>query len=656
LEKFGGRVNKFGANFAVCDVNGELSLLCDGGKFKSDREQLVEYGRIALEQNRSRSDDSVCPFGEANTVLAAVVNLGSKAVGVALIDLGQCSAADNGQLREFCSEQSVDYERLADVLKGSARTNAEYLREMLELFADNFRAEREAEGQIEMVSTELAQTYEELVLLHKLSTNMKVTESDANYLQMACDSLTDIVSVEGIAILLERAIGDEKQLVLAAGSGLIDIDEHMAAVLHDRLTQEIDSGKEALLDSEVDSAFKYDWPASVENIIAVPLQGTDRTGSHLVEKVQSDSAIIGMMVAINRVDKQDFDSTDIKLFNSVANGCAVFVENGKLFKELKELFIGSLKALTNSIDAKDQYTRGHSERVAFISRWIAERLAEQEALEEELIHKIYLAGLLHDIGKMGIDEAVLRKEGKLTEQEVSHIRAHPSIGAGILSEIKQMRDIVPGVLCHHERIDGTGYPNGLVGEQIPLIGKIVGLADGFDAMTSKRVYRDALTIEQALAEIEKQLGTQFDEKIGRVFVESDVYQLWDIIRDGFPEIYEKRSFSEYGKVRTQDYDDVTVVELQGELDADFTGQLQNTITDIIAKRKPGIVLDMSGIGFIDSQGLEQLLWSRDYCNENKSELRLAGLDENCMKILEITRLESEFSCYAELAEAVKSFA
>ncbi len=110
------------------------------------------------------------------------------------------------------------------------------------------------------------------------------------------------------------------------------------------------------------------------------------------------------------------------------------------------------------------------------------------------------------------------------------------------------------------------------------------------------------------------------------------------------------------KVRAQDYNDVTVVELQGEFDGDSTELFQNTITDIIAKHKAGIVLDMSGVGFVDSQGLEQLLWSRDYCNENKSELRLAGLDENVVKILEITRLESEFDRYAELAEAVKSFA
>ncbi|MCJ7778308.1 MAG: STAS domain-containing protein [Sedimentisphaerales bacterium] len=109
------------------------------------------------------------------------------------------------------------------------------------------------------------------------------------------------------------------------------------------------------------------------------------------------------------------------------------------------------------------------------------------------------------------------------------------------------------------------------------------------------------------------------------------------------------------KVKTQEYNDVTVIELQGEMDADFIELLKNTITNIVAKHKVGIVLDMCGVGFIDSQGLGLLLWIRDYCNENKIQFRLAGLDENCAKILEITRLENEFDRYTELAEAVKSF-
>jgi len=208
----------------------------------------------------------------------------------------------------------------------------------------------------------------------------------------------------------------------------------------------------------------------------------------------------------------------------------------------------SLKALINSIDAKDQYTRGHSERVAFISRWIAEKLVDRGLLESSQIHRVYLAGLLHDIGKMGIHEAVLQKEGKLTEKEFAVIKTHPSVGASILSEIKQMRDIVPGVLSHHERMDGRGYPNGLSVKQIPLTAKIIGLADSFDAMTSRRTYREALTVEQALTEITDGLGTQFDEEVARVFLDCDICHLWSIIQDGFTEIYGDGNLSDYGAV------------------------------------------------------------------------------------------------------------
>ncbi|MHC4456491.1 MAG: HD-GYP domain-containing protein [Planctomycetota bacterium] len=536
LERFGRKVNRFGVNFAVCTADGRLILLCDDGncKFdtdgnlsntisKSNLEQLTKTAIQVLEHDRGQKSaapvEDVYRLGEHNRFFAAVLESQGQKVAAALI-----FPADDEQ---------------------------EYLAEMLALLTENFRTVSTTESQIEKVSTELGQVYEELVLLHKLSTNMKVAELDANFMQMACDNLTDIVDVEGIAILLEKKVEDERQLVLAAGSGLLDMDEQMAAVLHSRLVEQLSKGKEALLDSEVDSPFEFEWAEHIKNIIAVPLFGKNKTGYTSVDKTQSENSIIGLMVAINRIDKPDFDSTDVKLFNSVANSCAVFVENGTLFRDLKELFIGSLKALTSSIDAKDQYTRGHSERVAFISRWIAERIAEKELLEEEQIHKVYLAGLLHDIGKVGIDESVLRKEGRLTEKEFDHIKAHPSIGAGILREIKQMRDIVPGVLYHHERVDGKGYPEGLSGDQIPLIGKIVGLADSFDAMTSKRTYRGALTLEQTLQEIESNLGTQFDEKVGKLFIKSNVYQLWDVIQSGFSEIYGSSALSEYDTVAVE---------------------------------------------------------------------------------------------------------
>jgi len=499
-------------------------LLCEADGFKSDAGTLIESGRYAISQ---KADPDLCSDDEVSasrlvgrgSILASVLNSGSETVGTALIDLGGV---------------------------GSAEANGEYLGQMLELFAESFQDGTAAEKQIEMVGTELAQVYEELVLLHKLSSNMRINELDVNYLQMACDSLTEIVLVEGIAILLKKTIEDEEQLVLVAGSGVIDMDRRMMAALYDRLVAEINSGREELLDSNVDSPLRYRWTKNIKNIIAVPLYGKGKAGSQFTQMVADARCVMGLMVAINKVDKPDFDSIDVKLFNCVANGCAVFIENGRLFEDLKELFIGSLRALTSSIDAKDQYTRGHSERVAFISRWIAERLAEQEQLTEEDIHQVYLAGVLHDIGKVGIDESVLRKQGKLSEDEFDQMRTHPSVGAGILGKIEQMRDIVPGVLQHHERCDGKGYPNGLDGNEITLMGKIIGLADGFDAMTSKRTYREAMNIGQAMAEIEDNLGTQFDQTVGHAFLNSDVAQLWDIMQGGFREIYGSGVAADYG--------------------------------------------------------------------------------------------------------------
>ena len=541
VERFGTALKGLGVSLAVCGVDGEIVTLCQGEDFKSKQERLKSICQEVLQQWENKTcleqqADCIWQFGDENVVLAAVLRSClaqtglNQAVAVAMIDLGEVSRA----MPSWSERQDAVRSRIA------------YFTEMLRLWAENFRISVKTDAQIEKIGTELAQTYEELVLLHRLSTNMRVTDDDSNFLQMACDSTTEIVPVEGIAVLVEKCVEDDVRLVVAAGSGLIDLDERMTTVLHKRLVEQLAAGNEALLDSIVGTGFKYDWPRNFRSVIAVPLCGKDKP------QVHSGGAnvpnVIGIMVAVNRTDKPDFDSIDVKLFDSVASSCAVFVENGRLFRDLKELLIGSLRALTSSIDAKDQYTRGHSERVAIISRWIAERLAERELLDEEQIYRIYLAGLLHDIGKIGIDESVLRKQGRLTEEEHQCIRKHPAIGAGILREIRQMRDIVPGVLCHHERMDGRGYPNGLAGDRVPLLGKIVGLADSFDAMTSKRTYRDAMPLEGALAEIEKCLGTQFDQMIARVFLESNVCELWEILQGGsvYGGTSDAGDFSKYG--------------------------------------------------------------------------------------------------------------
>ena len=531
LKDFGARLAALGVNFAVCDFEGRPLLLCKTGGFEADPARLAKIARDCLKNlpnKKEEPQDDSSPSSASRYLSAVLVPLTDtkKQTGfAAVIDLGGTPDMNNQQ-------------------------QAHILSELLRLFKEKFISQRKSTEQMDMISSELAQTYEELVLLYKISTNMEIVEPDANFLQMACDSLTEIVSVEGIAILQGKTVDDKSRFVLIAGAGVIDIDDRTTSLLYSRLQQEMNKGKEVLLDSEVDAPFRHEWPKNIRNIIVVPLSGRNKNRSSQEAGPRQPGAnrVIGMLVAVNRLDKPDFDSTDAKLFTSVASECAVFVENNRLFNDLKELFIGSLKALTRSIDAKDRYTRGHSERVAFISKWIAEQLAEDEDLDQEQIHKIYLAGLLHDIGKIGIDEKLLCKTGRITAREKNKLRMHPSIGANILGGIKQMRDIIPGVLYHHERVDGKGYPSGLKGDQISLMGKIVGLADCFDAMTSERVYQEVMTVEKAVAEIEKRLGTQFDEKVATAFLKSDVYHLWDLMEEGAVKTYGADNFSQYGSV------------------------------------------------------------------------------------------------------------
>jgi HD-GYP domain-containing protein (c-di-GMP phosphodiesterase class II) len=177
--------------------------------------------------------------------------------------------------------------------------------------------------------------------------------------------------------------------------------------------------------------------------------------------------------------------------------------------ENRELFIGTVKALAAAIDGKDPYTRGHSERVSRFSIAIAQGLE----LSDEEIEKIRISALLHDVGKIGIDDNVLKKPAALTDEEFTLMKTHPQKGFKIMSQIPAMKEFLPGMYMHHEMIDGRGYPQGLKGDEIPLMARIVSVADTFDAMTTDRPYQQAMKFEDALALIKKFVGTRYDERV-----------------------------------------------------------------------------------------------------------------------------------------------
>ena len=183
-------------------------------------------------------------------------------------------------------------------------------------------------------------------------------------------------------------------------------------------------------------------------------------------------------------------------------------------EKLENAYLESIQTLRYTVEAKDSYTRGHSDRVADFSVLIGKHLG----LSDEELKIIRIGGLFHDIGKIGVPDSILLKQDKLTDQEYSEIKNHPSIGKHILSNASTFHDIIPIVYHHHEKFDGTGYPEQLSGNKIPLFARIAAIADTFDAMTTKRSYRNALPLETVRAEIEKCSGTQFDPELTKVFL------------------------------------------------------------------------------------------------------------------------------------------
>src|SRR5580700_11687903 len=197
-------------------------------------------------------------------------------------------------------------------------------------------------------------------------------------------------------------------------------------------------------------------------------------------------------------------------FNLMASDIEEYIERLKeAAEENRELFIGSIRMLAAAIDEKDPYTRGHSGRVAKYSIIIAEYMG----LDSEEIDRLRISALLHDVGKIGVDDRVLKKPGKLTDEEFDLMKQHPSKGANIMRPVAQLKDMLPGIELHHERMDGAGYPYGLVGDQIPMMARIIAVADTFDAITTNRPYQSAMDLEFAVERIRSLAVVKFDAQV-----------------------------------------------------------------------------------------------------------------------------------------------
>ena len=231
--------------------------------------------------------------------------------------------------------------------------------------------------------------------------------------------------------------------------------------------------------------------------------------------VRVKEKIIGVLQAINRKEGV-FGNEDIRLFQLFSDQVAIALDNARLYQEIREAFFATAEALAEAIEKRDPYTGGHTKRVLNYSL-AAGKYLNLSARELEILK---LSAILHDIGKIGVEDSVLRKPGKLDDEEAKIMRMHPLMGADIMRHIKQLKDLIPGMMYHHERPDGRGYPNGLKGGDIPIIARIISVADTFDAMTTDRPYRKGLSHQTAIDEIKKEAGAQFDRDVALAFIKA----------------------------------------------------------------------------------------------------------------------------------------
>jgi putative nucleotidyltransferase with HDIG domain len=350
-------------------------------------------------------------------------------------------------------------------------------------------------------------TYVELGLLHRLARQLEVANEPGDLWQNAIAWLADAIPAQCIAAVARRdsqgercsLFGDDGPSELVKGECPLD-----AAELCDVMERLGKAGRRPLvLNRSHTSTPTWSYPTVRELASAPIMQG---------------SQLEGWLIAINHTgvaggELSEFGSAELRLLDSVSTILGVHRNNTGLFARQGDLFAASVRALTSAIDAKDPYTHGHSERVARVAVCIGEEMG----LDKEQLDTIYLGGLLHDIGKIGIDDQVLNKPGALTPEEYEHIKKHPQLGYDILRGVRQLQKILPIVLHHHESWDGTGYPHGLTGESTPLVARIAAVADAFDAMSSDRPYRQGMEDEKLDAILRDGAGKQWDPAVVDAF-------------------------------------------------------------------------------------------------------------------------------------------
>jgi HD-GYP domain-containing protein (c-di-GMP phosphodiesterase class II) len=377
----------------------------------------------------------------------------------------------------------------------------------------------ELNNEIEGLTKELSHAYEELSLIYDVSSRIgsmldverlpiEVINKAINILDVRC----------GFLLLFDE---QRLEMVIKAARGFSPetLDKFKGEYLpNSGLAGECIRKKQPIVRQLKGKQDIAETMLGIENILCVPM----------VYKEEP----IGVIVLGDKVSGEPFYTPDTKLLFALAVMTSTMIQNARLYSQLQNMFLSAISSLSSAIDEKDNYTLGHSNRVTTY----AVELGKRMNLSEEKLGIIQLAAILHDVGKIGIPEEILQKTGKLTNEEWGSIKQHPdkgvhivepmvatketmvAFGTNLINPKEHIGEIIAGIKYHHERFDGHGYPEGIEHTNIPLVSRIIAVADAYDAMTSKRSYRDALPEEVAIEELRKNAGTQHDPEIVELFI------------------------------------------------------------------------------------------------------------------------------------------
>ncbi len=359
-----------------------------------------------------------------------------------------------------------------------------------------------AEEKIQGRTTDIDNLILTLASIHEFG--IKATEilTKQELSQTVVNAACSIIHSELSSLML---LDKNDELSIVAAKGLPKkIKEETRIKIGDGIAGKVAASGEHVFVENIDTDVRFLRTDNVEKYISK---------SFMSVPLKVKNKVIGVLNINSSQEKKHFDDRDLKLLTILADQAAMRLDNIEMFNNLQSFYLEIVQALVGAIDAKDAYTYNHSDR----AKKYAGKIASKINLPNAIVSSIEYAALMHDIGKIGIPDGILLKKERLTKEEMNFIRQHPSIGYKILSPVKFLASVAPIVLYHHEWFNGSGYPEGLSKEEIPLGARIVAVIDAYDAMTSDRPYRKALPVDVALEQLKIGAGKQFDPKIVDIF-------------------------------------------------------------------------------------------------------------------------------------------